>query len=118
MRDSNLNLRNFTTQIDSCLLEQGKQLLKSDAIVKLEIESRNLWFAEVQDEKLYNVKIWLDEEKFRHVDCDCHEQADTFCKHLAAVILEICEGLEIPASGDSAEIKEKASRLVRLERIL
>jgi len=89
-----LTLQNFETQINSAILQRGKQYYSSKAITWLEETIDNTWQAEVEGLDMYQVNVKLEKEnETSEYFCDCPYYGNT-CKHVAAVLYALRDELK------------------------
>jgi len=82
----------------STILKKGESYFKSGAVGNLLRISNNVWEAEVEGTETYTVRIEWDSNGFSSGACTCPymDQYDGYCKHIAAVCIQILkEGVEI-----------------------
>jgi len=61
-----LTLANFEAQVNSTILERGKQYYKSKAVSDLEEDEDHVWLAEVEGSETYQVEISLGKKKYNY----------------------------------------------------
>ncbi len=80
------------------ILKKGESYFKSGAVGNFLRISNNVWEAEVEGTDLYTVRIEWDSNGFSSGACTCPymDQYDGYCKHIAAVSIQMLEeGVEI-----------------------
>lgn len=102
---SMLTLNNFEQEIDSKMLQKGRQYFESGAVISLDEGDNGRWQAEVEGTDTYETEVQLKKGK-ELVDyfCNCPYDGD-LCKHVIAVLYAIRQ--ETASSGRTNERKEK-----------
>lgn len=83
--------------------ERGKQYVENGAVQSLTLADEHTLKAKVQgsDVHPYVVQIQFDEDAVTDVECTCPYHGGSWCKHIAAVLLEALETDEIPKSASA-----------------
>lgn len=84
--------------------ERGKQYLENGAIQSLTLAEEHTLKAKVQGSAVhpYVVQIQFDDESVTDVECTCPYHGGSWCKHIAAVLLQTLETDELPKSESAA----------------
>lgn len=110
MKDITLN--NFTTAINSTILNRGKEYFQHGYVSDLEELDNNLWSVIVEGSDVYSVRIKLVHIKITEMSCDCPYDLGPVCKHEVAALFAIQGRLEneIMSNQKSGKSKKKVKR--------
>ena len=103
-----LTFDNFTEVIDPAILLRGFEYYEDGQVISIQSPKSGLWRAEVQGTELYRVELERDEEGSLLHECSCPYDSGPVCKHIAAVLYGIVEGL--PEDEDEPDERAGQSR--------
>ncbi len=82
-----LTLKNFDNQINSVILQKGKDYYGNGSVVFIEDSSNGLWSAEVEGSATYLVEVRIEKsDSINNYSCNCPYDGGV-CKHVVAVFL-------------------------------
>ncbi|MDR1882213.1 MAG: SWIM zinc finger family protein [Prevotella sp.] len=108
MKQEMLSLNNFEANINSAVLQRGRDYFNDGLVVELEEQGDNSWSTEVCGSDDYVVKITLDQQDgICDFSCDCLYDGP-LCKHVVAVLYAIRE--KKATTGKTSKIKPSAQK--------
>jgi uncharacterized Zn finger protein len=87
-----LTLDNFETQIDSAIVQRGRNYYSNGSVISIEENDDNTWTAEVEGTETYTVEITLENKTVTDYLCGCPYDGGT-CKHVVAVLFTLRDEL-------------------------
>lgn len=111
-----LTLANFKQQIDSAILQRGRQYHFGGHVVELEEVDDGVWSALVEGTDPYNVDIAREEDGALSYECTCPYDLGPVCKHVVAVLYAIEESF--PEYASATPKKPRKKRQTRDEKVL
>lgn len=111
-----MHLNDVEIEIDSVILDRGREYLLSGCVRSLEKVRERTYRARVEGSELYEVIVELDKSDIvRSLECDCPYDFGPVCKHMAAVLLMIRnEGQFQPTSASGNGTVNSANNLKEL----
>lgn len=111
-----LTLENFTTVIDSKILQRGRDYARGGYVAALGMQDDGIWVALVAGTEDYDVMIEQQANGTLICSCTCPYDLGPYCKHVAAVLFAILEAFpdstsKATARAGAAKRKQKSNRL-------
>lgn len=104
----NFPLIHIELHIDDAFVEIGERLLANGRINGLFETEKNLWSANVQEGKAYEVEIQLSNKKVKAYTCDCATfKKSKVCSHITGVLLLLRQNIK--EKEEAPEKKKKAA---------
>ncbi|WP_164891070.1 SWIM zinc finger family protein [Botryobacter ruber] len=107
-----LTLNNFEKQVDTTILQRGKQYFNHGNVVWLEEEEEGLWLADVEGTETYQVEVTLSgKNDITDYSCDCPYDG-VVCKHVVAVLYALRDETKKPAKVQERRQQQQTARNV------
>lgn len=113
-----MKLKDLEKILSPVILKRGAEYRDDGRIVDMEEVEEGIFHAQVEGSELYEVKVIIDSRgEIEFSECDCPFDRNAFCKHQAAVLLEIRDQLPRSKAGRQTKPKSKTKLSDQLEAL-